>query len=327
MPAPLFRLVPLACLAVLCACSEQPHDYFSGYAEADYLRLASPVGGSLTKLFVQRGDRVAPGASLFVLEADSERAARQQAQAALERAQAILADLRKGRRPEEVSVIEQQLAQANAALTLSRAALAREMRLQAAQFVSPARLDEAKSAFERDQAHAAELLAQLRVARLGARSDALAAATQDVLAAQAALAQADWKLAQKSVKAPAAAQVADVLFREGELVAPGQPVVSLLAPELVRARFFVPQAQLGALALGQQVSISCDGCAKPVAATISFIAHDAQYTAPLIYSKDNRATLVFMVEARPAPAAAAMLHPGQPVEVRLAAPAAGKGTP
>ena len=94
--------------------------------------------------------------------------------------------------------------------------------------------------------------------------------------------------------------------------------MSLLAPGLLRARFFVPQAALGSLALGGKVTLACDGCGQPVAATISHIAREAEYTAPLIYSRENRAALVFMVEATPAPEAARTLHPGQPLEVRLA---------
>lgn len=310
-----------ACVGGLAACTDKPADYYPGYAEADLVRLSSPIGGTLTKLHVQRGADVAADAPAFALEQESERAARQQAMAHLQRAQATLADLGKGRRPDEMAVIDQQLAQANAALALSRAALARETKLLAAKFIAPARLDEARGAQERDQARVAELQAQLRVARLGGRSDAMAAAAQDVQAAQAEVAQADWRLAQKTIKVPLAGSVADVLYREGELVGAGMPVLSLLAPEHMRARFFVPEPQLATLKLGQAVSLACDGCKAPVAATISFIARSAEYTSPLIYSKENRSTLVFMVEARPA--AGAQLHPGQPLEVRLVA----KGAP
>lgn len=312
-------------LAVLCAlalgaCKEAAQDSYPGYAEADYVRMASPIGGTLARLHVQRGDQVKRGAPLFALEQDSERAARHEAQSRLQRAEAVLADLQKGSRPAELAVLTQQLAQAQAALALSQAELARQSRLLEAKFVAPARVDEARAALRRDQARVGELRAQAGVARLGARSDALAAARQDIEAARAQLAQADWKLAQKTLAAPLDAVVADVLFREGELVPAGAPVASLLGPAHVRARFFVPQAVLGTIALGQNVTLLCDGCKAPLAATLSHIAREAEYTAPIIYSKENRATLVFMVEARPEPAAAPALHPGQPLEVRLAAP-------
>jgi HlyD family secretion protein len=317
-PASHLPALAIVC-ALLAACTEKAPDHYPGYIEADYIRLASPVAGTVAKLHVQRGDKVARDAPLFVLEQEHERAARQEAQARLERADAQLADLLKGRRPAELAVIAQQLAQAQAALRLSEAELTRQNALLAAKFIAPARIDAARAALRRDQARVGELQAQLGVARLGGRSDTVAAARQDVEAARAQLAQADWKLAQKTLKAPLAADVADVLFREGELVPAGAPVLSLLGPEHLRARFFVPQAALGALKLGQQLTLACDGCKAPVAATLSFIAREAEYTAPIIYSKENRATLVFMVEARPAPEAAATLHPGQPIEVRLAA--------
>ncbi len=311
----------LACLILFPAlhgCSEKASDSFPNYVEADYLRLASPVGGTVAKLFVQRGSELRQGAPVFVLEQESERAVRQEAVAHLQRAESTLSDLQKGRRPEELAVARQQLAQAEAALALSQAELARETRLLEAKFVAPARLDQLRAAARRDLARVAELASQLQVARLGARADALAAARHDVEAARAQVAQADWQLARKAVNAPVQARVADVLYREGELAPAGAPVVSLLAPAFLRARFFVPQAALGTLSLGDKVTLACDGCGQPVAATVSHIAREAQYTAPLIYSRENRAALVFMVEAIPAPQAAHTLHPGQPLEVRLA---------
>jgi HlyD family secretion protein len=93
--------------------------------------------------------------------------------------------------------------------------------------------------------------------------------------------------------------------------------VNLLPPQNVKVKFFVPEAVLGALRVGQEVRVTCDGCAAPVSARVSFIAPQAEYTPPVIYSRDNRAKLVFLIEARPAPEDAPKLHPGQPVEVTL----------
>jgi HlyD family secretion protein len=307
-------LLPLALAA---GCSGQTDNFFPGYAEADYIRIAAPVGGTLVKLHVGRGDRVAHNAPAFVLESDSERAALQEAAARVARTQAQLDNLRKGKRPDEVAAVAAQLAQAQAAQALSAASLAREKELASSRFIAPSRLDEAQAALDRDAARVRELQAQLRVARLGARSDEIAAAEQDLQAAQAQLAQVNWTLEQKTQRIPVDAEVADVLYREGELVPAGSPVVSLLAPQYVKARFFVPETMLGRLFLGQVVNLRCDGCGTPIAARLSFVAREAQYTSPLIYSRENRASLVFMIEARPAPADAARLHPGQPLEVRL----------
>jgi HlyD family secretion protein len=305
------------------ACVDKTTGFYPGYAEADYVRLASPIAGTLTRLYLQRGDKVARDAPAFVLEQESERAAREEADFRVQRAMALLTNLKKGKRPEEIAAVNAQLAQAEAALKLSAADLKRQQELVAAKFQSPARLDEARATIERDQARMNELRAQLRVAQLGARMDEIEAAEQDVKTAQAQLAQADWRLEQKSIRIPVAADVVDVLFREGEWVPAGSPVVSLLPPQNIKARFFVPEPQLGALRLGQDVMLKCDGCGAPVLAKISYISREAEYTSPLIYSKENRAALVFMIEARPPPQQAAALHPGQPLEIRLARTGAG----
>ena len=84
----------------------------------------------------------------------------------------------------------------------------------------------------------------------------------------------------------------------------------------------MPQAEIGAIALGQPVQLQCDGCGAPIPARISFIATQAEYTPPVIYSNAQRAKLVFMVEARPSAADAARLRPGQPLDVRRAGGAA-----
>jgi len=103
-------------------------------------------------------------------------------------------------------------------------------------------------------------------------------------------------------------------------LAAGRPVASLLPPGNVKVRFFVAETALGRLQRGQTVTVNCDGCATPVAATIAFIANRAEFTPPVLYSKENRSKLVYLVEARPAPTDALKLHPGQPVDVTLPAP-------
>lgn len=311
-------IVILACLLTT-GCARHADDFIPGYAEGEYVRIASPIAGTLAKVYVKAGDKVAADAPAFVLEQESERAERAEAQSRVQRAQSQLADVRKGKRPDELAAVKAQLAQAQADYALSAADLARQQKLIDAHFIAQARLDAARAAVARDQARVSELRAQLRVAQLGARSDEIEAAAQDQKAAEAQLAQASWKVDQKVRRIPQAGDVTEVFYREGELVPAGSPVVSMLPPENIKARFFVTEPVVGSLALGQQVSLRCDGCGDPIPATISFIARSAEFTSPFIYSKENRASLVFLVEARPAPQQARRLHPGQPLEVRLGA--------
>jgi HlyD family secretion protein len=310
------------CLLLLClaltACDKPADNGYAGYAEGDYVRLTAPLAGTLTALHVQRGGQAQAGAPAFVLEQASETAGAQEAQSRVARAQAQLADLRKGARPDELAALAAELRAADAALALSRADLARDRKLVDAHFLAQARLDEANAAVRRDQARADQARARLRVGHDAARPDLIAAATREVEAAQAQLAQAQWRTQQKTQTVPVAGFVADITYRVGEWVPAGAPVVTLLPPQNVKARFFLPQDRLGQVRLGMPVHIACDGCGAPLAGHVTFIAGEAEYTAPLIYSKENRAALVFMLEAKPDDAQAARLHPGQPLTVAFA---------
>jgi NTE family protein len=78
----------------------------------------------------------------------------------------------------------------------------------------------------------------------------------------------------------------------------------------------VVEARLGAIEVGDEVNVSCDACAPDLTAVISYISPDAEYTPPVIYSREMRAKLVYLVEAKPRQPTA--LRPGQPVDVTLA---------
>jgi HlyD family secretion protein len=312
------RLMSMSLALLVIACGAPPELYYQGYAEAEYVRVALPFAGMLERLSVQRGAQVKAGDELFVLESGNEAAMRREAEERLRNAEAQLANLKKGRRPTEIAAAQAQLAQAESALSLSETQLKRTGQLVAQNFIAKEKFDEARAARDRDRARVAQLKADLATARLAARPDEIKAAEAAVASAKATLEQAAWRLEQKSATAAVAGLVADTFFVKGEWVGAGVPVVSLLPPQNLKVKFFVPETVLGAIRIGQDVSVACDGCPAPVRAQVSFIAPQAEYTPPVIYSKENRTRLVFLVEARPVPGDAVKLHPGQPVEVRPA---------
>jgi HlyD family secretion protein len=317
------RIVPVLLCAVLAACSREPAPAWSGYAEGDYVYVAAPLAGTLASLPVQSGQQVARGDALFALEAESEQAARAEAQARLAAARFQAADTDKGKRPPELAVQQAQLAQARAQLALAQRELARKAPLAGSGAVSRSEVDAARAAADEAQAHVRELEAALRVAHLPSRNDERAAADAQVEAARQVLRQNAWREQQKKQAAPADGVVSDTFYRAGEFVPAGQPVLALLPRGNLKARFYVPEAELQGVALGQGVQLSCDGCGQPIAATVSFIATQPEYTPPVIYSNAQRSKLVFLVEARPVNLAdAARLRPGQPLDVRRAAKAA-----
>jgi HlyD family secretion protein len=307
-------LAALFCALALAGCSPAPPAGYPGYVEGEFVRVAAPLSGTLLELAVQRGTEVAKEAPLFTLESEQERAARAEAQARVRQAQATLANLEKARRPPEIAAARAQLAQAQASLRQSDADLVRTQKLVADRFLPPQQRDQALAARDRDRGRVAELTQQLRVANLPARSDEIAAANAEVKAASDALAQAQWRVEQKSQTAPVAGLVADTLYRAGEWVAAGAPVVSLLPPANVKLRFYIPETLVGSLRIGDAVTVRCDGCGADIPAQVRFITTQAEFTPPVIYSRENRSNLVFLVEAWPDSPNPA-LHPGLPVEV------------
>jgi HlyD family secretion protein len=316
--ARVLRLAPALAFAALAAgCGSDAQGPLQGYAEGEFVFVASPYAGTLETLAVARGQEVAANATLFVLDHRAEQAAADAAEARIRVAEARLANLAEGRRVAELDVIRAQAESAATALRLSRTQLDQNRRLRADGFVSQGRLDEAQAAYDRDVARLAEAEAQLRVARQSiGRKPELESARADIEAARADLAQAKVRVEQKTGVATVAGLVQDTYFRVGESVPAGSPVVSLLPPQGVKVKFFVPEATVGTLRAGQAVTVACSGCGAPVAARITYLSPQAEYTPPVIYSRESKARLVFMVEARPVVAAdAARLRPGQPVEV------------
>jgi HlyD family secretion protein len=313
----LARIVLLLFAVFICGCQEDSEPFFQGYAEGEFVMVASPLSGELASLAVSRGAQVQAGDLLFTLERGEQQAEVAAAGQEVRRTESHLADLRKGERPSELGAIVSKLDQTRAALELSHREFDRREKLFSRQIISGEELDRARSALQRDQAAVSELEAQLQTARLGARSDAVEAARADVAAARARLQQASWAFKQKSRSTVQDALVYDTLFEPGEFVPAGYPVVSLLPPENIKLRFFVPEPLVGSLRIGQQLAVTFDGSREPLTAAVSYISPQAEYTPPVIFSRETRAKLVFLVEARPNPTIAVRLHPGQPVEVRL----------
>ena len=303
--------------AILWACSGATPSTYQGYVEGEYVHVASSVGGRLERLLVQRGQTVEAKSPLFQLESEEETAAKRQADEQLKASQAQLADLRQGRRNPELDVTKAQLAQAVAAEQQATAQLKRDEAQFAIGGIPRAQLDDSRANHSIKAARVRELQGQLEVSRLPARQDQIRAQDAQVAAARAASNQSGWRLDQKHIAAAQAGLVVDTLYREGEWVPPGSPVVRMLPPQNVKVRFFVPQTAIGALKPGRNVAVRCDGCEAEVPATVSYISTEPEYTPPVIYSNETRAKLVFMVEARPSVENAGRLRPGQPVAVTL----------
>ena len=241
----------LLALFFISGCSGPPQNRFQGYVEGEFVYVASPLAGQLESLQVRRGDQVKAGDSLFALDETAEKAA---------------------------------LDQARAALVLSEAEFARQEKLFRMGPAAAQDYDRARSTRDQDRQR---------------------------------VTQAEWNFNQKRQAAPQAGLVYDTLFRQDEWVVARKPIVALLPPQNIKVRAFVPEARVGSIHYGDAVRVTVDGVPAPFLGKVSYISPHAEYTPPVIYSRESRAKLVFMIESVFDPEVSANLHPGQPVDVEF----------
>ncbi|MBI1238330.1 MAG: HlyD family efflux transporter periplasmic adaptor subunit [Alphaproteobacteria bacterium] len=284
----------IACLLFLAGCDQSRPGHFQGYGEADYLFVASEESGRLLTLEVREGDKVEAGQVLFQLNSERMRIAAQGAAAAAESAKA---------RVDASGALSEAVRQAEANADLASKTYSRSETLFERGFVSKARLDADRATL--DAARAA-------VAQAQAERDA---AARNLGAVRAEADLAEQRVSDTIVRAPQAGSVERIYHRLGEVVAAGTPVLALLPPENLKVRFFVPEGELAAITIGDNVGLSCDGCAEGLRGRVTFIETEPQFTPPVIYSLEERAKLMFLVEARPETATG--IRPGLPVDVRL----------
>lgn len=297
--------------ALLPGFGDDPKPVYNGYVEGQYLYIAPSVTGRIHSLAAREGDTVVAGAFLFDMDANQQRAALRAANARVAQAEANLRNLETGSREQEVEVIRASLEEARAQQTLMRSTLERTENLFAREIVTQAKVDADRAALERANAQVAQLEAQLEVAELPARDEQVIAAEATLQAARAEADLAAARLDDMHVTAPMQGRIEKVYYEAGEVAAAGAPVVSILAPDALTVLFYLPETARSGFAIGEKLSLTCDGCTGFIEAEITRMAADPQYTPPIIYSRDERARLVFRAEAR-LPKGTGLL-PGQPV--------------
>lgn len=310
-----YLIIAVISLISITGCWDSEH--YQGYIDGEYINLASDYSGILKQLLVARGDSVQKKQSLFVLDQEPQASQLAQAQEQLLQAQNTLQDLINGQRNTILQAITAQREQAQANLQLSIVNLERYKKLYKTGAVEKATLDQAQSNYDRDVNAVKQYTANLEEAKQGARENAIKAQQAAVDAAQAAVTRFAWELAQKSVAAPTAGRIFDTYYKVGEFVNSQQPVLSLLAPENVRLIFYIPEPKRSKLSIQQIIYFTCDGCKGRATAKINYISPIAEYTPPVIYSRESRDKLVYRVEAHLPLEEAKRFYPGQPVEVYL----------
>ncbi len=301
---------------VLGACENTaPTDVLQGYVEGHQLNLAPRATGIIERLHVAEGDTVDAGTVLFTLDNERAQALLEETKAATAASEARLADLKKGGRPEEIRAAKETLAEAQASLTLAEQTYQRSKNLVESDAVAMTRLDQDRANLDASRARFTGAQSRLALIRLPARTDQIIAAEQDVTARRTAILRAQADLTDRTTLSPAAGRIETLYRRVGEIAGPSQPVLALLPTDQKYIRFFVPEPMLALVQHGNKVTFVCDNCPAGLHGEITYIADQAEFTPPVIFTEKERVKLVYMIEARPDKPSAFLV--GQPVGVLL----------
>ncbi|WP_320407580.1 HlyD family secretion protein [Klebsiella quasipneumoniae] len=317
MQKPVNIIVVLIAMLMITGCDNKPENILSGYSHGEFVYLSYSSTAKIEQLLIKKGDNVTPGQELVKMESFDAQNIFLRAEEKLSAESALLRNLESGERPEELDVIRAQIKKARSAESQVKRQLERYRNLYASHAISLAEWEDIRDELTQKRAQVEELINQLKARQLPARQDEISQQLSQVAAAKLERDKALWDVQQTTIVSPVNAKVFDIIYRVGERPSAGKPIISLLPPENIKVRFFIPEAMLGKFKVGAKVRLICDGCTEPFSGVINYISPEAEFTPPVIYSTKRREKLIFMAEAVPAPQQAEQMKVGQPFDVEI----------
>lgn len=310
-------LILVTLVAILPACEDPGNENeLYGYVEAKRIYLAADISGKITQIDFAEGDVIAAGQQIFQLDS-----LRQQANlnALLARKSVVLAQLADSKiglqRPEDIQVLEASLEKAEIQSQYASTELSRAKDLVAKKVWPPNKLDSAQTAYDQSQTTIEEIKRSIAAARVPARAGQTNVLVASVKEVDALIEQAQVELDKCAIYSSHSGIIDEIFYRQDEVIAAGQPVLSIIPNDKLIVRFFVPQVMRSKIAINQQIALRADGLDKELSARISFIASQPEYTPPIMLNEKSRKELVYMMEAHLAFDSG--LSPGQPLTIVL----------
>ncbi|MFD1800611.1 HlyD family secretion protein [Mixta tenebrionis] len=310
-------IIFLCCLTLLSGCKDAEPFALAGYTYGEFTYLSFPFTEEVEELFVAKGETVSKGQKLMQMVKFTAENALHVAEKNVLAEQALLHNLETGERQAALNMVRAQLERAKSAASLAKRELERQQRLYKAKMVSVAEWERAKEDYIQKKAQVKELLHQLEVKELPAREAEINNQKSRVESAVLQRDKARWDLEQRTLFAPQDALVYDILYHPGERPAADRPVISLLSPDRIKIRFYVPEKRLGEIQTGTRIKVHCDGCSRSLSAYINYISPQAEFSPPVIYSTQRREKLLFMAEAVPVKEDLPLVKTGQPVAIEV----------
>jgi HlyD family secretion protein len=317
----------LAALLLTAACGEHDSErpiVLNGRIEAPLVNLAPKVAGRVAEVRVRAGDRVSAGDLLVRLDLGEVAVAVERERRAVASAEARYRDLAVGSRRAEIEAVAAEARERRAAVDLAERELARQQQLRATRVGTERDLDRARTELERARASLASSEQRLALVREGARQWQTTQARAEADRARSVLEQSEIVAREADILAPADGVVLHRLAEPGQLLAAGQPGVTMAFHDRLYVRTFVPETQLGHVRQGMRVEIAVDAFpGRRFPGRITEISPTAEFTPKPVETRAERVNLVYAAQADLDEGWNAPLVPGQPADVIVARPARG----
>lgn len=292
-----FPLLFLTCF-FLQACSDNTHTY-QGYVASTKTYLSSSFSGRMQKFLVKKGDKVEKNDLLYVLDPEPQIFTLNETKALYRQGISNLEDLKKPKREPALDAIKAKITQIESQITLAELRVKRNQTLYDKKVLAKDSLDASIENLHQLEAHKKQTQADLELAKLGARSDVINAQSANVRSLESKIKSLEWIISEKKGYAPDNAYVYDTYFVVGEIVNKTQPVIALINPKNIYLEFYIPFQEIKSLHIGDKAFYAYMGDKAKHVAKITYIAQEAEYVPPLVYSSDNMDKLVFKVKAVP----------------------------
>ena len=264
-----------------------------GNVDIREVQLAFRQPGRVIEMAFDEGDAVSAGTRLAALDAQPYRQALAAAQAQVQVAQAELAKLRRGLRPQEITQAQEALKQAQAVAIDAERNHQRQISLLASGSTTQRTADAARAARDQAVAGVEAAKAALSQAFEGFREEDIAAAEARLAVAQAAQEQAVISLADTELIAPSDGTVIARVLEPGSMVTSQSTVYSLSLDKPVYVRAYIGEPNLGRIAPGIAVRVKSDSAGKFYRGQIGFISPRAEFTPKTVETTDLRTDLVY----------------------------------
>lgn len=308
----------IACLMVFSSCGPSPSENrIPGYLECDWVLVSSPRSGELVERPVRRGDPVKAGDLIGRLDGTIEKAQLAETEARVMAAHHRLEDAKLGERPENLAVIDAQVAEASAAYLYAKAEFERTQTLFNEAAISERELNRASSDFFRSQEALRTIENRLAAAKTGQRPDAIKSLESEFNALIQQKAALEWQLNQTRVLSPDEGWIQETYAEPGEWISTGKPLFMIRPKSRLNVRFYAPDHLVAQFAPGSSIRFHLPSEQKPVHAEVRYVSTKPEHTPPVLYSRTYQDSLVFMIEASLSSTDADRLHPGSPVEVEI----------